>query len=82
MPSFSFIKHGSDSDPSVEMTFESDCLDVVRENFEDFVRGAGFYTETELDEAKSISDSFAPLPEEEWDWTDSIEFLNSFSIEK
>ena len=82
MPSFSFTKHGSDSDPSVTMTFESDCLDVVRENIEDFIRGAGFYTETELEEARHISDSFAPLPEPDWDWTDSIEQFNSLHVEK
>jgi len=78
MPKFTLIKHGEGDDPSVTMEFESDILEVVRENIEDFVRGSGFFLEPHLEE-RDVFDQFdKSIP---GDWVDDrSEF--SFTLDK
>ena len=83
MPKFTFTKHSDfASDSVVEMTFTSDMLHEVRDHFEDFVRGAGFFPEEALLEqleAKSQEDfefrlltkDHIPTPDE-WMFDDSL----------
>ena len=69
MPKFTLIKHGEGENPSVTMEFESDILEVVRENIEDFVRGSGFFLEPQLEE-RDVFDQMTPV-----DWNFNLDFL-------
>lgn len=69
MPKFTLIKHGEGENPSVTMEFESDILEVVRENIEDFVRGSGFFLEPEIEE-RDVFDQITPV-----DWSFNLDFL-------
>jgi hypothetical protein len=79
MPTFTFTKSGDfreGSDPTVSMTFTTDSVEALRENFEDFLNGAGFVTKPEEDnvvpfERKlTLKDTLAK--EEDWMWNDAV----------
>ena len=78
MPAFTFIKQqlpGDPAEPGLTMTFTTDSLAKMRENFEDFLRGAGFEPEIEEEEPEferrlEVVDRVAA--EEDWMWNDAF----------
>ena len=80
MPTFSFTKthdyRDGVGDPTVTMTFTTDSIETLRENFEDFLNGAGFVSKPEEDnivnfERRVTKDDYV-AKEEDFMWNDAF----------
>ena len=76
MPTFTFTKshdyRDGDGDPNVTMTFSTDSLQTLRENFEDFIQGAGFAVRPEPEFEPRITSKDFLAKEEDWLWNDAF----------
>ena len=86
MPTFTFTKshdyRDGDGDPNVTMTFTTDSLQTLRENFEDFIQGAGFAVKPEPEHAvdrviqpefeRRLTQEDFLAKEEDWLWDDAL----------
>jgi hypothetical protein len=79
MPTFTFTKNGDyreGSDPTVSMTFTTDSVEALRENFEDFLNGAGFVTKPEEDNVvqfeRKLKQTDFLAKEEDWMWNEAF----------
>jgi hypothetical protein len=77
MQKFIFTKVGSGWDPQVTMEFEAEHLDVIKENFHDFLCGSGFQPEIGDEdqdpafEPRLTTEDVLHFPES-WMWDDSL----------
>lgn len=77
MPNFELIKYPEfEGDSEVRMTFTTDQLQVLQENFQDFVRGAGFEVELaddqEPDFERRLTQEDFLAKEEDYLWDDAF----------
>jgi len=76
MPKFTFIKHPDfEGDTEVTMTFNAELLEVLQENFQDFVVGAGFVVQEEAEEEEEEEHEprvfpFELISNDDWMWDD------------